>query len=859
MNIHRRAASSCIRPPCRPAGLGAEAYAFVDWLAEAGQSWWQMLPLGPPDEHGSPYKASSAFAAWRGLLADPDAPVSAEEERALREREAFWIDDWAAFAGDGAVADQVRFDREWTALRAYAAERGVRLIGDVPIYVAPGSADHVAHPELFQPGAVSGAPPDAYSELGQLWANPLYDWGAMRRRRYRWWVERFRRTFALFDVARIDHFRGFVAYWAVPRTPTTRARGAGCAGPGRAPFDAAARELSVDGAALPFIAEDLGVITPPSSGLRDDLGLPGMVVLQFGYDPDDPAQPAQARPPRRAARRLHRHARPRHRARLVRGRGDAVPREHRRRPRRPRHRRRRRLLGAHPPGVRLARRPGDGPGTGRPRPRLGGTDERAGVRGPGRLAVAAPGGRADLRARRPAARGDRGRRTAARVSGAAPPRKAHHPVHGFMGSSSRRRARRARVRAPAAASGAGFDDPSVERDRPSSSARRPATNPQRQDTPNDPDYDSSEPDDEPTVPPTPPTTSLYEERFDLFGFPSALSRLSATYKEGPNAGKPQVSGFNAAGAWKLTRGRPDVEVAVLDTGIRWDSGGVRSKVALNEGELPTAECRQTRCTVDDFKAVLGKDAPTGQDVIKRFSDGVDDDGNGYVDDIAGWDFFDDDNDPDDASSYFAAANHGTGRMAEAAERTNDAEGSLGVCPKCEIVPLRIWDTFVSDQNSFAMGVVYAADNGVEVIVGADGGLYHSRFAEQATEYAYGKGVAQMYSGDDLNTANHNFPAAYDHTQLVEGVVTDTQGLGQELPADDEGPGHPQRIIDRAQARSPGSRTTLRCRPTSAARTPRSSAASRRSPCTGRPARRTPARPAARRRWSSRPRARRTSS
>ena len=114
------------------------------------------------------------------------------------------------------LRDQIRFDREWGALRAYASARGVRLIGDVPIYVAPGSADHRAHPELFQRGAVAGAPPDSFTTKGQLWGNPLYDWPALRRRRYRWWVERLRRTFALFDLARVDHFRGFVAYWSVP-------------------------------------------------------------------------------------------------------------------------------------------------------------------------------------------------------------------------------------------------------------------------------------------------------------------------------------------------------------------------------------------------------------------------------------------------------------------------------------------------------------------------------------------------------------------------------------------------------------------------------------------------------------------
>ena len=268
--------------------LGDDAYRFLDWLADAGQSWWQMLPLGPPDRAGSPYKSKSAFAAWRGLLADPSAPVSDDEIEAFRAREWFWIDDWAAVAGGRrAIADQVRFDREWRALRAYAGERGVGLIGDVPIYVAPGGADHLAWPQLFRSGDVAGAPPDTYSDLGQLWGNPLYDWPALQRRRYRWWTERLRRTFALFDVTRIDHFRGFVAYWAVPEGAPDARGGHWQRGPGRAVFDAAAAELGE----LPVIAEDLGVITEPVERLRRTLGFPGMAVLQFGFDPNDPHGP----------------------------------------------------------------------------------------------------------------------------------------------------------------------------------------------------------------------------------------------------------------------------------------------------------------------------------------------------------------------------------------------------------------------------------------------------------------------------------------------------------------------------------------------------------------------------------------
>jgi 4-alpha-glucanotransferase len=284
-----RASGVQLHPTSLPSGrLGPDAYAFVDWLALAGQSWWQVLPLGPPDRSRSPYKSHSAFAAWRGLLADPRSPVGAAEEDAFRAQQAFWIEDWMHYAGGRrALRDQIRFDREWRTLRQYAAERGVRVIGDLPIYVAPGSADHVAHPELFQRGAVAGAPPDRFATRGQLWGNPLYDWPALRRRRYRWWVARLRRTFALFDLARIDHFRGFVAYWSVPAEARDASGGRWRRGPGRAPFDAARRELGE----LALIAEDLGVITEPVRRLREQLDLPGMLVLEFGLEREDRRSP----------------------------------------------------------------------------------------------------------------------------------------------------------------------------------------------------------------------------------------------------------------------------------------------------------------------------------------------------------------------------------------------------------------------------------------------------------------------------------------------------------------------------------------------------------------------------------------
>ena len=267
--------------------LGPGAYRFVDWLQAAGQSWWQVLPLGPPDRWGSPYKARSAFAAWPGLLGAPRARVSREGLNEFREREGYWIGDWERVAGPGAIEDQVRFDREWAALRSYAAERGIRLLGDVAIYVAPGSADQRMHPELFQRGVVAGVPPDAFSDTGQLWGNPLYDWRALRRDRYRWWVQRLRRTVELFDVARLDHFRGFVSYWAVPAGCSTALPGRWRPGPGRALFGEVSRQLG----RLPFVAEDLGVITPAVRRLRDALGLPGMLVLQLAFEPRERASP----------------------------------------------------------------------------------------------------------------------------------------------------------------------------------------------------------------------------------------------------------------------------------------------------------------------------------------------------------------------------------------------------------------------------------------------------------------------------------------------------------------------------------------------------------------------------------------
>jgi 4-alpha-glucanotransferase len=286
-----RSAGILLHPTSLPSGkLDREAYRFVDWLASAGQSWWQVLPLGPPDEFGSPYRSPSAFAASPHLLARPRERVTASEVEDFVARHPFWAGGWAHFAGSEALADEVRFEREWRALRAYAAERGVRLIGDVPIYVSDGGADHDCWPELFAHGEVAGAPPDALSATGQRWGNPLYDWPVHRATGFHWWRERFRRTFELVDLSRIDHFRGFVSYWAVPARNSTAKSGRWRPGPGAELFHAVERELGH----LPLIAEDLGHITPPVYALRDELGLPGMVVLLWAFrrrkrNPHNPA------------------------------------------------------------------------------------------------------------------------------------------------------------------------------------------------------------------------------------------------------------------------------------------------------------------------------------------------------------------------------------------------------------------------------------------------------------------------------------------------------------------------------------------------------------------------------------------
>ncbi len=269
-----------------------------------------------------PAKEALLRRAWERFRSAPPEGLAPAFE-AFRHRERDWLDDYAAFAAiahlegspvwqrwpealalhdeaalatwTGAHGDEVGyrafrqflFFRQWEALHGFARERGVRIFGDLPLFVASASAEVWAHRELFHldrrgwPTVVSGVPPDYFSETGQLWGNPQYDWERLAATGYRWWVDRLRHALRFAELLRIDHFRGFAASWAVPAGDVTAAGGHWSPGPGRALFDAARGALGE----LPLVAEDLGTITPDVVELKDALGLPGMAVLQFAFDP----------------------------------------------------------------------------------------------------------------------------------------------------------------------------------------------------------------------------------------------------------------------------------------------------------------------------------------------------------------------------------------------------------------------------------------------------------------------------------------------------------------------------------------------------------------------------------------------
>jgi len=313
--------------------LGAAARGFIDWLAQAGFSIWQVLPLGPPGGGGSPYWARSDFAGQTSMIDCnelPDLNAQHSDFESFRAAHEDWLEDYVLFE---AMADrfkaawwdwpeqfrardpkamyrfaresreqlerrrleQWQFDWQWRALRGYAAARGVFLFGDLPIYVAPDSVATWAARAQFQldadgrPALLAGVPPDYFSADGQLWGNPLYDWGQAERDGFSFWRTRLAHQLQRFDLVRIDHFRGLAGYWAVPAAAKTAREGRWCPAPGQALFQA----LRADFPDLPLVAEDLGVITPDVEQLRVAFHLPGMRVLQFGFDgsPDNPHLP----------------------------------------------------------------------------------------------------------------------------------------------------------------------------------------------------------------------------------------------------------------------------------------------------------------------------------------------------------------------------------------------------------------------------------------------------------------------------------------------------------------------------------------------------------------------------------------
>jgi 4-alpha-glucanotransferase len=220
----------------------------------------------------------SGSTAWNALW---------DRDIAVRERGA--LSRWAREEAESVAAVKVVqhwFFQQWGDLRAHAAEHGIRIVGDVPIFVAPDSADVWAAPRLFlldrerRPTVVSGVPPDYFSATGQLWGNPIYDWHRMVREGFAWWIGRLRAALRLFDAVRVDHFRGFAAFWEVPAGEPTAVHGRWVPAPGRELFTAVRQALG----SVPLIAEDLGVITPDVTAMREEFGFPGMVILQFAFD-----------------------------------------------------------------------------------------------------------------------------------------------------------------------------------------------------------------------------------------------------------------------------------------------------------------------------------------------------------------------------------------------------------------------------------------------------------------------------------------------------------------------------------------------------------------------------------------------
>lgn len=346
--------------------LGKEAYHFVDYLSEAKQKLWQILPTGPTGYEDSPYQTFSAFAGnplfidldnlvEKTLLTlkdlDNDFLFNCEKVefdkvrkfkedklkiafnnfdlnetkfKKFNEDESWWLDDYALFMSlkkhfkgkswnewneeiklhqqeaiyyyHQELNKQINYHKfcqfiffeQWEKLKTYTNNKGIKIIGDIPIFVSADSSDAWSNPEIFQfdknnvPTKVAGVPPDYFCETGQLWGNPLYDWQVLEEQNFTWWIRRFKSMRKQVDILRVDHFRGFESYWAVPAEEKTAIKGEWEKAQGEKLFEAVKNELGE----LPVIAENLGIITKEVENLRDKFDFPGMKILQFAFDSD---------------------------------------------------------------------------------------------------------------------------------------------------------------------------------------------------------------------------------------------------------------------------------------------------------------------------------------------------------------------------------------------------------------------------------------------------------------------------------------------------------------------------------------------------------------------------------------------
>ncbi len=338
--LKRRRAGVLLHPTSLPSGkLDDDALRWLDFLAGSGLSVWQMLPLTIPDQTHSPYQSPSAFAANPGLLDNPALATPIDDQDAYRHycaQQRHWLEDFALFESlkaqfdqqpwthwpaayrdrepgalekarqshkhqiDAIRRQQFRLHERWLQIREYAAERDIHLFGDMPIFIAHDSADVWTHRPYFlldergEPTVVAGVPPDYFSETGQRWGNPQYNWQAMQADGFSWWMARMRHHLDWFDIVRIDHFRGLEAVWTIPASCETAVDGYWEKVPGATLLETLREQMGE----LPIVAEDLGVITPEVVELRKRFKLPGMAVLQFAFDAfeDNPHKPKNIQP-----------------------------------------------------------------------------------------------------------------------------------------------------------------------------------------------------------------------------------------------------------------------------------------------------------------------------------------------------------------------------------------------------------------------------------------------------------------------------------------------------------------------------------------------------------------------------------